>query len=68
MFSGAMCFMLEAEWFTKLSPGTKVPVYTMLGMSVCFALMFSFIDLLNVAVGQCQSSRSKPLVDTPAQV
>jgi len=69
MFSGLLCFMLEKEWFLKMSPRLKVPLYSMLGVSISFALLFSLIDLINYCSGMCcQGPNSKPLVETEKQV
>jgi len=69
MFSGVLCFMLEKDWFIRMSPTLKVPLYSILGISVCFALLFSIIDLINYCTGYfCQGPNSKPLVDTENQV
>ena len=65
--SGLLCFAVEKN-VMGLSAAARVPIFTVLGVSVCFALTFSFIDLFNWAVGQCQASGSAPLVETPQQV
>jgi hypothetical protein len=46
LVSGFLCFILDTRLF-KWSPAIKVPLYAVLGMAVCFALVFSSIDLLN---------------------
>jgi len=53
--SGFLCFILDTRLF-KWSPAIKVPLYAVLGMAVCFALVFSSIDLLNWCLGACCSS------------
>jgi len=69
LFSGFLCFVLERNWFRRMSPGLKVPLYSILGVSVSFALLFSVIDLINYCTGFCcQGSNSKPLVETEKQV
>jgi len=69
LFSGLMCFVLENRWFVQMRPGYKVPLYSMLGVSVCFALLFSVIDLINYCSGVCcQSPNSRPIVETETQV
>jgi len=69
MLSGLLCFILEKDWFIRMSPSLKVPLYSMLGISVCFALLFSVIDLINYCTGLCcQGPNSKPLVETETQV
>lgn len=66
--SGLLCFMLDTRLF-KWSAALKVPLYTVLGMAVCFALVFSSIDLLNWCLGACCGSRSgEGLVENGKQV
>merc|ERR1712093_546253 len=45
----------------------KVPLYTILGVSVSFALTFSLVDLCNYVAG-FQVSVAKPLVESNEQV
>ena len=47
IFSGIFCFFLERDWITVLKPNAKVPMYIVLGTSLCFALTFSIVDLVN---------------------
>jgi len=72
LISGLMCFMLDESWFMRLSAGSKVPVYAVLGMSVCFALLFALIDVLNYCCTICWNASDgtgpRPLVNTEAQI
>lgn len=68
IFSGIICFTLEQQWYHGLSPIVKVPLYTILGTSVAFALTFSIVDTLNYALGFLQVSMAKPLVESQMQV
>lgn len=65
--SGVLCFVLDENLFS-LSSGIKVPLYLMLGISVCFAFTFSAMDLLNWAVGLCGTREGRSLVESPLQV
>lgn len=65
--SGVLCFLLDENLFT-ISKTTKVPLYMVLGVSVCFAFTFSALDLINFAVGQLQPQSTRALVDSPVQV
>jgi hypothetical protein len=47
IFSGLFCFFLERDWITVLKPNAKIPMYIVLGTSLCFALTFSIVDLVN---------------------
>uniref|UniRef100_A0A0G4HTE9 Uncharacterized protein n=1 Tax=Chromera velia CCMP2878 TaxID=1169474 RepID=A0A0G4HTE9_9ALVE len=68
VLSGALCFLLERHWFANMSALSKVPLYTLLGVSVSFALVFSVVDLVNFVLGFAQSPLAKPLVESKAQV
>ena len=65
---GIVCFVLERNWFVGLTPISKIPLYTILGVSVAFALTFSVVDLINYVLGFLQVSIAKPLVESPSQV
>lgn len=66
--SGLLCFILEKNWFVGLSPTMKVPLYTILGISVAFALVFSVVDLVNYMMGFLRASVARPIVESPHQV
>jgi len=68
IFSGLLCFLLEKNWFVGVGPILKVPLYTILGVSVSFALTFSLVDLCNYVAGFMQVSVAKPLVESNEQV
>ena len=51
--SGVCCFLVERDWVRGLGPGFKLPMFTLLGTSLCFALSFSIVDLLNGNVLLC---------------
>eukprot|EP00435_Cladocopium_sp_Y103_P007895 s5799_g2.t1 len=55
ILSGLICFTLEQHWYKGMSPMMKVPVYTILGTSVAFALTFSVVDLVNYVLGFLQA-------------
>jgi len=67
--SGVLCFLLDRNWFGSLSAMVRVPLYSVLGLSVAFALTFSIVDVVNWLMGFCQVSQvSKPLVESGNQV
>ena len=68
IFSGLLCFLLEKNWFVGVGPIMKVPLYTILGVSVSFALTFSLVDLCNYVAGFLQVSVAKPVVESNEQV
>eukprot|EP01067_Filipodium_phascolosomae_P006433 Filipodium_phascolosomae@DN4694_c0_g1_i1.p1 len=68
ILSGFLCFILEKNWCVGLSSLTKIPLYTLLGVSVSFALVFSIVDLINYISGLFQAPAAKPLVESQNQV
>lgn len=68
VLSGFLCFLLDRKVFVGLRPWMKVPLYTILGSAVSFAMTFAIVDVLNYMVGLCQSSVSKPIVESAQQV
>lgn len=67
ILSGILCFILKRNWFVGLHSVVKVPIYTILGVSVAFALTFSLVDVVNFMFSFFQSSVSKPLVESKEQ-
>ncbi|CDI78101.1 hypothetical protein, conserved [Eimeria acervulina] len=67
VFSGVLCFLLKRNWFVGLHAIFKVPLYTVLGVSVAFALTFSLVDVVNYLFSFFQSSVAKPLVESREQ-
>eukprot|EP00472_Partenskyella_glossopodia_P005587 CAMPEP_0197527090 /NCGR_PEP_ID=MMETSP1318-20131121/20297_1 /TAXON_ID=552666 /ORGANISM="Partenskyella glossopodia, Strain RCC365" /LENGTH=248 /DNA_ID=CAMNT_0043081559 /DNA_START=6 /DNA_END=752 /DNA_ORIENTATION=+ len=67
MMAGLLCFVLESDWVINMSRGAKVPLYTILGIAVTFALLFSIVDLVNFCYG-ASSGPGKALVESEQQV
>ena len=69
LLSGVSCFLLEKDWFKTISPRMKVPMYMMLGVSLCFSVSFTAVDLLNAYHDRhSYDMRRRSLVSTPQQV
>jgi len=66
--SGFLCFVLDKRFFMGLKPWMKVPLYTVLGSAVCFAMTFAIVDVLNYAIGFFQTAVAKPIVESVHQV
>lgn len=71
--AGFFCFFLDKFWFRALSPQSKIPMYTVLGASITYALCFSISDMLNQNVmwcGCCEPGEEAitPVVSTPMQL
>ncbi len=46
----------------------KIPIYSVLGTSVSFALVVSIIDIINTAFHLIQNRESKPFINSSKQV
>ncbi|EER16923.1 conserved hypothetical protein, partial [Perkinsus marinus ATCC 50983] len=68
VISGFLCFILEKNWFVGMSPVLKIPLYSILGVSVSFALTFSVVDMINYLLGFLQVVVARPLVESTSQV
>ena len=66
--SGLLSIILDKGWFTMIGPSVKIPMYIILGSSVCFALIFTSIDIINYVGGHIKRTSSKSLIDMPSQV
>ena len=71
--SGLICVFYQRHWFFSLGALFRVPIYTLIGISVSFALSFSIAELLNFAWSAPWSNAVAPraqsaLVQTPHQV
>ena len=68
LFSGFSCFLLERDWFRRITPLWKIPLYMMLAVSLCFAVCFTVVDVLNASFDRCGPMRHRMLVSTPQQI
>eukprot|EP00918_Siedleckia_nematoides_P034192 GHVU01074375.1.p1 GENE.GHVU01074375.1~~GHVU01074375.1.p1 ORF type:complete len:134 (+),score=8.00 GHVU01074375.1:278-679(+) len=68
ILSGMLCFILKNNWFLGLSFLAKVPLSSLLGVSVTFAHAFSLVDLHNYVVGLFQPTAAQQLVESKTQV
>lgn len=66
--AGLLCFLLKKNWCVGLTPIMKIPLYTILGTSISFALTFSLVDLANYAIGFFQQQNAKNLVESRQQI
>ena len=57
----------QKDWFKRIPPKAKVPMYMALGISLCFAVSFSVVDLINLYADRCGKTRM-PLVSSSAQI
>ena len=69
LIAGFSCFLLEKDWFKTINPRAKVPMYMALGVSLCFSITFTCVDLLNAYHDRhSYDMRRRALVQTPTQV
>mmetsp|Transcript_48674 Transcript_48674/g.127195 ORF Transcript_48674/g.127195 Transcript_48674/m.127195 type:complete len:232 (+) Transcript_48674:50-745(+) len=69
LLSGFSCFLLEKDWFKTIPPNAKIPMYMSLGISLCFSVSFTAVDLLNAYHDRhSYDMRRRSLVSTPQQV
>lgn len=68
IFSGIICFVLENDWFIGITSIVRVPIYTILGLSISFAIAFSLVDVVNYISGFIVSNDSPLMVSSKAQI
>ena len=68
ILSGFTSFILEQSWFLLLNYLYKIPIYSLLGVSVSFTLSFIIIDILNFCFNKIQNEFSKPIINSQNQV
>lgn len=66
--SGIVCFFLRQSWFLHSPFILKVLIYTLLGVSISFALTFTIVDLVNYFISMFETSVARPLVESKSQV
>lgn len=66
VLSGIFCFALEETWMLNVSYLTKIPMFVLLGQSVCFAFLFSFLDMLNLVL--YTGPEDIPIIDSEKQI
>lgn len=66
--SGIVCFFLRQSWFIHSPFVLKVAIYTLLGVSISFALTFTIVDLVNYFISMFETSVARPLVESKSQV
>lgn len=52
LVSGVLCIFFDHHWMFTLSEAQRVPLYTLLGMSLSFAVAFAMVDLINFATSE----------------
>lgn len=68
ILSGFTSFILDQSWFLLLNYLYKIPIYSLLGVSISFTLSFMVIDILNYICTITQSEYSKPVINSHNQV
>uniref|UniRef100_A0A7S2RIS2 Uncharacterized protein n=1 Tax=Mucochytrium quahogii TaxID=96639 RepID=A0A7S2RIS2_9STRA len=65
--SGVLCFVFKASWLFTLSPLAKMPLYGLLGISTCFMMTFTILDVINFC-SSCCSPSGVALIESAEQV
>lgn len=68
LLSGVLIFLLEKNWTRNLPYLLKVPIYTMVAMSLNYLVLFSIIDFVNFTCSYLQSQHSLNVVEAPDQI
>ena len=68
ILSGFTSFILDQSWFLLLNYLYKIPIYSLLGVSISFTLSFMVIDILNYIFTITQNEYSKPVINSHNQV
>lgn len=64
ILSGFTSFILDHSWFLQLNYIYKTPVYSLLGVAICFTLCFMVIDIINYLSNFLQNDYSQPIIST----
>ncbi|KAK2197157.1 hypothetical protein BdWA1_000156 [Babesia duncani] len=66
--SGIICLCLQRNWFIHFPRLIKIFIYTLVGISISFALTFTIVDLVNYVISMFETSVARPLVESRSQV
>lgn len=66
--AGILCLMFSPRWIFTLPKFAKILVYGVLGISSCFAITFSLLDLLNFCFLHCMNPDTPALIESIQQV
>ncbi|KAH9255428.1 hypothetical protein BASA81_006547 [Batrachochytrium salamandrivorans] len=64
ILSGVCSLVFKTEWLWTLGVGTKILIYSMLGVSTSFTITFAYLDILSF----CHDSAMDSLVDGGGEV
>jgi hypothetical protein len=69
ILSGFTSFILDQTWFLQLNYVYKIPIYSLLGVSICFTLSFIVIDMINYIYNHINQNdySSRPVISTQNQ-
>jgi len=68
--SSAFSFLLEKDW-VPLPPAAKIPMYAVVGLSLSFALTFSFTEFINMGICDrcCKTDfENNPVIGSKKQI
>lgn len=67
VISGFTSFILDQNWFMRMNYIYKIPIYSLLGISISFTLAFILMDMINYIAYNFQNDYSKPVISTQNQ-
>lgn len=67
ILSGFTSFILDQSWFLLMNYLYKIPIYSLLGVAICFTLSFIVIDIINHFCLYFQNDYAKPLINSQVQ-
>lgn len=68
ILSGIMCLFLEENWTRSFPFLIKIPIYSLVGMSLNYLVNFGIVDFLNLVLSCFQSKNSLNIVETKDQI
>lgn len=66
--AGLICFLFDMEIMAKQNFLIKLPLYSIVGVGLSFAIIFTCLDLLNIFFSWIQQTNAKSLIETDEQI
>lgn len=68
ILSGLLSFLLEKDLVRSMDYKLKIPIYSLVGITVCFSVVFILLDLINYLVSLLQSEYDKQVIESKLQI
>jgi hypothetical protein len=62
--SGFLSFLLEKDFVRNMDYKLKIPIYSMVGITVCFSVVFILLDLINYLISLMQNEYEKQIIES----